>query len=149
MPYMLKLPDERGAQLKMIAEREGKTAGDVVSDMIREKLAVHALPADLPGVTVTRSDRVVRIEMPGFEGEVSASDAAKLADGLREAGAPLTPADRERKQRLLEGLGALSGIKVERMAQGVRLVSPITDKKYSLTFGVAADLADQIDRTAK
>ena len=149
MPYMLKLPDERGAQLKMIAKHEGRTAVDVVSDMIRAKLAEHALSADLPGVTVTRSNNKLRIEMPGFEGEVSASDAAKLADSLRDAGALSTPVDRARKQRMLEGLGAVSGIMVERMAQGVRLVSPVSDKKCPLTFGVAADLADQIDRAVK
>ena len=72
-----------------------------------------------------------------------------LTDALREAGARLTPADVERKQKLIESLAALSGIKVKRMAQGVKLVSPLTGKEYPLAFGVAADLADQIDRTAK
>ena len=61
----------------------------------------------------------------------------------------MTADDAARKRRWLEGLAALSGVKVERMAQGVRLVSPITGKKYPLTFGVAADLADQIDRGTK
>lgn len=149
MAYMLKLPDERGAQLKMIAEREGKTVVDVVTDHINAKVAEGVIAADLPGVTIAKTADGLKIELPGFGGEVSASEAAKLADGLREAGAPLTPADRERKQRLLEGLGALTGIKVERMASGVRLVSPITGQKYPLNFGVAADLANQIDRAAK
>lgn len=146
---MLKLSDERGAQLKMIAEREGKTVVDAVSDMIRSKIDAGTIPADLPGVSIAKTGETVRIEMPGFAGEVSAIEAAKLADSLREAGTPLTPADVERKQRWLAGLAALSGIKVEKMASGVRLISPITGQKYPLTFGVAADLADQIDRAAE
>lgn len=146
MSYLLKMPDERGAQLKMIAEREGKTAVDVVTDMIRTKLAEYGISADLPGVTVEKTDKTVRIEMPNFEGEVSAIEAATLADSLRDASAA---ANAEGKRRWLEGLGALSGIKVERMAQGVRLVSPITGQTYPLTFSVAADLADQIDRTVE
>ncbi len=146
MSYLLKMPDERGAQLKMIAEREGKTAVDVVSDMIRTKLAEHGIPADLPGVSIAKSDKTVRIEMPNFEGELSAIEAATLADRLRDASAG---ANAERKRRWLEGAAALSGIKVERMAQGVRLISPLTGQTYPLTFSVAADLADQIDRTVE
>lgn len=146
MPYMLKLADERGEQLKMIADREGKTVADVVTDAIRAKIDAGVIPAALPGVYVAKADENVTIEMQGFSGEVSAIEAAKLADSLREAGTSLSPADVERKQRWLEGLGALSGIKVERMASGVRLVSPITGQKYPLTFGVASDLADQIER---
>ena len=72
---MLKLSDERGAQLKMIAEREGKTVVDAVSDMIRSKIDAGTIPADLPGVSIAKTGETVRIEMPGFAGEVSAIEA--------------------------------------------------------------------------
>ena len=143
MSYKLKLTDERGAQLRMIAEREGKTVADAVADFIRAKIDAGVIPADLPGVTVARSGDEIRIELPDFMGEVPAIEAAKLADTLRESG------DATRKKHWYEGAGALTGIKVERMASGVRLVSSVTGKKYPLTFGVAADLADQIEREIK
>jgi hypothetical protein len=149
MAFNLKLPDERGAQLQMIAEAEGKSVVDVITDHIRAKVAAGVIPADLPFAGVTKTAAGLSITMPGFEGEVSTGEVPALADALRDAGNKLTPADVERKQKLIEGMAALSGIKVKRMARGVKLVSPITGKEYPLAFGVAADLADQIERTAK
>ncbi len=149
MAFNLKLPDERGKQLQMIAVAEGKSVVDVITDHIRAKVAAGVIPADLPYVDVTKTDTGLTVAMPGFEGAVPAGEVPALADALRGAGAKLTPADVERKQMVIEGLAALSGIKVKRMAQGVKLVSPFTGKEYPLAFGVAADLADQIERTAK
>ncbi|MFP5479252.1 MAG: hypothetical protein ACLGIE_06105 [Alphaproteobacteria bacterium] len=149
MAFNLKLPDERGKQLQMIADAEGKSVVDVITDHIRAKVASGVIPADLPFVEVNKTASGVSVAMPGFDGDVPAGEVPALTDALREAGARLTPADVERKQRLIEGLAELSGIKVKRMAQGVRLVSSRTGKEYPLAFGVAADLADQIDRTAK
>lgn len=149
MAFNLKLPDERGKQLQMIAHAEGKSVVDVITDHIRAKVAAGVIPADLPYVDVTKTDTGLTVAMPGFEGAVPTGEVPALADALRGAGAKLTPADVERKQMLIEGLAALSGIKVKRMAQGVKLVSPFTGKEYPLAFGVAADLADQIERTAK
>jgi len=149
MAFNLKLPVERGKQLQMIAEAEGKSVVDVITDHIRSKVAAKVIPADLPYVDMSKTDTGLTIVMPGFEGAVPASEVSSLADALRGAGAKLSPADVERRQKLMEGLAALSGIKVKRMAQGVKLVSPITGKEYPLAFGVAADLADQIERAAK
>lgn len=146
MTHNIKLPDERGEQLKMIAEREGKTVVDVITDHIRAKIAEGVIPADLPHVEVTQTETSVAIKAPGFNGDVPVGEVPLFANILRDVGAKLTPADIERKQRLLEGLGALTGIKVERMARGVRLVSKLTGEEHPIAFGVAADLADQIER---
>jgi hypothetical protein len=148
MAFNLKLPDERGAQLQMIAEAEGKSVVDVITDHIRAKVAAGVIPADLPHVAISKSKSGLMITMPGFEGDVSTGEVSSLADALRDVGGKFTPADVERKKKLIEGLAALSGIKVKRMAKGVKLVSPTTGKEYPLAFGVAADLADQIERTA-
>jgi len=148
MTHNIKLPDERGEQLKMIAEREGKTVVDVITDHIRAKIAEGVIPADLPHVEVTQTETSVAISAPGFDGSLPVDKAPLFTNVLREVGAKLTPADIERKQRLLEGLGALTGIKVERMARGVRLISA-SGQEYPIAFGVAADLADQIERSTK
>ncbi len=149
MAFNLKLPDERGAQLQMIAEAEGKSVVDVITDHIRAKVTAGVIPADLPHVGISKTSSGITITMPGFEGNVSAVEVAPLAEALRDAGDKVSPADIERKQKLIEGLAALSDIKVKRMARGVKLVSPITGKEYPLAFGVASDLADQIERSAK
>lgn len=149
MAFNLKLPDERGKQLQMIAEAEGKSVVDVITDHIRSKVDAGVIPADLPYVDVTKNDIGLNIALPGFDGDVPADEVSALADALRDAGAKLTPADAERKQKLIEGLAALSGVKVKGMAKGVKLVSPTSGKEYPLAFGVAADLADQIERAAK
>lgn len=149
MAFNLKLPVERGKQLQMIAEAEGKSVVDVITDHIRAKVAAKVIPADLPYMDVTKTDTGLNVAMPGFEGDVPADEVSALANALRTASAKLTPADVERKRKLIEGLAALSGIKVKGMAKGVKLVSPITGREYPLAFGVAADLADQIERTAQ
>lgn len=149
MAFNLKLPDERGKQLQMIAEAEGKSVVDVITDHIRSKVAAGVIPADLPYVDVTKTDTGLNVALPGFDGDVPADEVPALTGALRAAGEKLTPADVERKRKLIEGLAALSGIKVKGMAQGVKLVSPVTGKEYPLAFGVASDLADQIERAAK
>ncbi len=149
MAYNLKLPDERGHQLQLIAEAEGKTVVDVITDHIRAKVAAGVIPADLPLASVNKTDEGLTIAMPGFEGSIPASEVPLFTGALRAAGTKLSPAEVERKQRFYETLAALSGIKVKRMAAGVKLISPITGREYPLAFGVAADLADQIERTAE
>jgi hypothetical protein len=149
MAFNLKLPDERGIQLQQIAEAEGKTVVDVITDAIRAKVEAGVIPADLPNIEVAKTPDGIKINAPGFSGEVPASEVPVLADTLRMAGAKLTPADVERKTKLIEGLAALHGIEVKRMGRGVKLVSSRTGKEYALAFGVAADLGDQIERSAK
>lgn len=77
----------------------------------------------------------------GFEATIPASEGPTLADVLK--GSATLSADPERKLRWIEGLAALSGIKVKRTGKGVKLVSPLTGEEYPLAFGVAADLADR------
>ena len=149
MAFNLKLPVERGEQLRMIAEAEGKSIVDVITDHIRAKVDAGVIPADLPNISVAKSPTEISVAMPGFTGAIPVIEVATFANVLRHAGDKLTPADIERKQRLIEGLAGLTGIKVTRMAQGVKLVSPFTGKEYPLAFGVASDLADQIERHAK
>ncbi|SEO01810.1 hypothetical protein SAMN04488103_110155, partial [Gemmobacter aquatilis] len=56
---------------------------------------------------------------------------------------------KEHIRNLRAGIAALSGVSVKRMGGGLKLVSPITGRKYPMAFGVAADLADQIDRATE
>ena len=148
MPKILKLSDERGEQLRQIAAAEGKTMVAVVEDFIRAKAADGVIPADLPGVSVMKRGRVIEINTADFAGQVPLREAKTLSETLRAMSRQSAADSIERRQKLAEGAGALSGIKVERMANGVRLVSPIDGKRYPVVFNVAEDLADQIEREA-
>ncbi|MBL4928009.1 hypothetical protein [Fuscibacter oryzae] len=147
MAFNLKLPDERGRQLQLIAEAEGKTVVDVITDHIRAKIDAGVIPAELPGVDVTKAPTEITIRANGFEATIPANEGPTLADLMRESGN--LPSDRERKLRWIEGLAALSGIKVKRMGAGVKLINPVTGAEHPLSFSVASDLADQIDRAAE
>ncbi|MBY0136902.1 MULTISPECIES: hypothetical protein [Paracoccus] len=148
MSFMLKLPDERGEQLRLIAADKGITIPQVIESWIQKEIEAGTISADLPGVDVTSAGPVIRIEASGFAVEVPSAQGPTLADVLRGA-AEMDPSDKDRKRRWLEGLAALSGVKVQKMAAGVRLVSPITGQVYPLAPGVAADLASQIERAAE
>ncbi|MBW7056983.1 hypothetical protein KY389_09790 [Paracoccus bogoriensis] len=147
MAFNLKLPVERGKQLQMIAEAEGKTVVDVITDHIRAKVAAGVIPEAIPGIDVAKDGPAISIKAPGFEASVPLNEGPTLADLLKDAASATD--DPERKARWIEGLAALSGVKVKRMGAGVKLVSPLTGKEYPLASGVAADLADQIKLAAE
>lgn len=145
MAFNLKLPDERGKQLQMIAEAEGKTVVDVITDHIRAKIAAGVISADLPGVEVEKAPEEIIIRAPGFTASLPVQEGPTLADLLKQSG----PADLERKKLWIEGLAKLTGVKVKRMGAGMKLVSPITGAEYPLSFAVAEDLGDQITRATE
>lgn len=147
MSYMLKLPDERGAQLRQIAAAKNTTIPDLIADYVRAEIEAGTIPADLPGIEVAKEGESITIKAKGFEATIPAKEGPTLADLMRASGN--APSDPERKLRWIEGLAGLSGIKVKRAGNGVKLVSPFTGKEYPLALHVASDLADQIDRAAE
>lgn len=149
MAFNLKLPDERGKQLQLIAKVEGRSVVDVITDQIRAKVSAGVIPADLPGVDVIKTDTGLNVTMPDFEADIPADEVPALVGDLRAARAKLLPAIVGRRGKSMEGMAVSSGIEVKGMAQGVRLISPMSGKEYPLAFSVAADLADQIERVAK
>ena len=148
MPYMLRLPDERGAQLRQIAEKKNPTVSELITDYIRSEIKAGTIPSNIPGINVAKAGESIAISAPGFEASVPAHKGQTLADLLRKSAA-LTPSAFEHKKEWLEGIAALSGIKLKRMGAGVRIVSPITGAEYPLASGVAEDLASEIERAAK
>lgn len=147
MSYMLKLPDERGAQLRQIAAAKNTTIPDLIAGFVRAEIEAGTIPADLPGIDVAKEGESITIKAKGFEATIPANEGPTLADLMRTSGN--APSDPERKLRWIEGLAALSGIRVKRAGNGVKLVSPSTGEEYPLALHVASDLADQIDRAAE
>ncbi|SEN52869.1 hypothetical protein SAMN04488103_105287 [Gemmobacter aquatilis] len=149
MSYILKLPAERGEQLRQIAAAKNKTVPEIIGDYIRAEIDAQTIPADLPGVEVETTPSELKIIMPGFEGAVPLSQVRILTSALRRADDEAAPEGKEHIRNLRAGIAALSGVSVKRMGGGLKLVSPITGRKYPMAFGVAADLADQIDRATE
>lgn len=147
MSFMLKLPDERGEQLRQIAAAKSTTIPDLIAGFIRAEIEAGTIPAAVPGIDVANDGSTITIKAHGFEASVPMGEGPTLADLLK--GSATAHDDHDRKQRWMEGLAALSGVKVKRMGAGVKLVSPFTGKEYPLAFGVAADLAGEIERTAQ
>ena len=149
MVYMMKLSDERGEQLRQIAEAKGLSVADLIADYIRAEIIAGTIPADIPGVNLTSTDDEIKIvTRDGFEVTIPTNEGPILGDVLR--GAAAMTDDPERKKRWIEGLAALSGVRVTRTGpNSLKLGSPLTGREYSLPLNVAADLGDQIAKAAK
>lgn len=148
MAMNIKISDERGAQLQLIAEAEGKTVVDAITDMIRDKVAAGVISPDLPGFSVTKTAAGMAVAAPGFAVTVPEGEVKNLTEALRAVAEKVPPSEVERKQAVLETIAGLGGVTIKRMARGVKLISPVTGREYPITFGVGLDLADQIDRAA-
>lgn len=147
MPTHISLPNERVEQLRMIAKVKNTTIPEVIAGFVRAEIEKGTIPATVPGIDVSTDGPAITIKANGFEATVPMGEGPTLADVLK--GSASATADPERKKRWLEGLAALSGVKVKRAGNGVKLVSPLTGREFALNLDVAADLADQIDRAAK
>mgnify|MGYP001228340217 CR=1 FL=1 len=147
MPTHISLPNERVEQLRMIAKAKNTTIPEVIAGFVRAEIEKGTIPATIPGIDVSADGPTITIRANGFEASVPMNEGPTLADLLK--GSATSTADPDRKRRWIEGLAALSGVKVKRAGNGVKLVSPITGKEFPLNLDVAADLAGQIDRAAK
>ncbi len=147
MPTHISLPNERVEQLRMIAKAKNTTIPEVIAGFVRAEIEKGTIPAAVPGIDVASDGPTITIKAKGFEATLPMNEGPTLADLLK--GSAMSTSDPERKKRWLEGLAALSGVKLKRAGNGVKLVSPLTGREFPLNLDVAADLADQIDRASK
>lgn len=148
MPVLVKLPDERGQQLKMIAEREGKTMVEVIEDHIHRKIEEGVIPADLPGFEVEiKQGASISLKAMMAEFEVVVSDErAKLAAEVLRLSANAKSATEAMLRRDMIKKVAEGSLKIEGTANGVRLIDLKSGKTYTTTSSVAIDIAEQIER---
>lgn len=142
----IRLPVERIEQLRLIAEAGASSIPDVIGDFIRSEIERGTIPATIPGIEMTKQPDSITITSKGVSVDIPLGEGPTVADLLRGAG---DIADADRKRRWIEGAAALAGVKVKRAGNGLKLVSSITEKEFTLSLSLAVDLADQIERTAK
>ena len=147
MPSHISLPNERVEQLRMIAKARNTSIPEVIAGYVRAEIEAGTIPAEIPGIKIVNTGPVITIKAGDFSAEIPAAEGPVLADLLRDAGS--LKADPERKKRWLEGLAGLSGIKVKRAGNGLKVVSPLTGREFALNLDVAVDLGDQIEKKAK
>jgi hypothetical protein len=144
----ISLPAERAQQLRMIAKAKGQSVTEVVAELVRGEIAKGTITADVPGFDVENTGPEITIRTKdGFEASVPTNQGPTLADLMRDSS--LVPHDPERKQRWIEGIAALTGVKLRRVGNGLKIVSPVTGLEQSLNIDVAQDLAGQIERAAE
>ena len=145
MAYMLKLSDERAEQLRQIAAAKNTTIPELIADLIRDEIKAGTIPGTVPGIDLARDGDTIHIKAQGFEASFPMNEGPTLADLLRDS--TTATADPERRRRWLEGMAALSGVRIVRTGRNsLKLVSPLTGREHSLPVSVAADLGDEIDR---
>jgi hypothetical protein len=147
MPTHISLPTERVEQLRMIARATNTAIAEVIARFVRAEIAAGTIPADIPGIDVVPDGRFITISAKGFEAVVPMDEGPTLADLLKESGGATS--DPQRKKRWLEGSAAMSGMKLKRAGNGVKLVSPATGRELPLNLDVAVDLAEQIERVSE
>lgn len=145
MSNHIRLPSERIEQLRQIAEAKNTTIAEVIAGFVRSEVAKGTISGALPGIIVAAEGPAITIRANGFEASVPKVEGLALADLLKASGS----ADPERKARWAEGLAKLSGMKVKRAGNGLKLVSPNTGQEFALNLDVAADLGDQITRATE
>lgn len=144
MPTHISLPNERVEQLRMIAKATNSTIAEVIAGYVRSDISRGTIPADIPGIKVSRTGTEVTVKAIGFEASFPMVECVTLADLMKGSGSSIS--DPDRKRRWTEGSAALTGMKVKRAGNGMKLVNPITGREFPLNLDVAVDLAGQIER---
>lgn len=137
------LPVERIKQLELIAKAKGTTIPNLIGDYIRTEIAAGTIPADIPGIEVVKAPDSITIRAQGVSVVIPMGEGQTVADLLRTASEVSDPA---RKKRWLEGAAALSGVRVKRAGNGIKVISNTTGNEFPLSLSVATDVADQIER---
>lgn len=147
MPTHISVPSERAEQLRMIAKSKNMTLTEVLAEFVRAEIEKGTIPAAVPGIDVCKAGTAITIKARGFEASLPLHEGPTLADLLKDSAS--ATGDPKRKQRWQEELATLSGVKVKRAGNGVKLVCNVTGREFPLNLDVAADLADQIKLAAE
>jgi hypothetical protein len=113
----------------------------VISDLIREKIRLGLIPADIPGITVQRDGDRVRVSLsPGKEVTFSLVGARVLAQTIRG---------------VIDGTEAAHTINmdhdfdVSRKGTGIRISIPFASEPIAFPPDLAEDLAVLIEKAAQ
>jgi hypothetical protein len=80
---LIKVPDERAAQLKALADSEGITITDLIGRFINREIKAGRLPDETPGFRFTPNGKEIYVDIEGIKTlTISGGDALSVAKGL-------------------------------------------------------------------
>lgn len=130
------LPPERYAQLERYADAMNVSLAEAVAVMFRHEIEAGRMPADIPGITVERTDDKVLLVLAG---EITRELPPAVAEGLADTLERLASPTRQRAELNLD-----ANLKLERRGRGVIVTDIYTHRSYSIALSVARDLAPLI-----
>src|ERR1035437_2480372 len=82
---LIKVPDERAAQLKALADSEKITVTDLLGRFINQAIKAGRLPDETPGFRFNAKGQQVHVEIEGVKAPpMSCNDARSLAKALEQ-----------------------------------------------------------------
>lgn len=143
----IRLDPRRVEQLKAIALKLGTTNAGVISQVIRQHIAVGTIPADIPGIGVRKAPGGVTVTIDDAEPVALDYDRArKVAASLRAAV--------KNGASTVEPLGGV-GYGVVKQGTGIKFMLPFAgtgaqtlQNAISFPPDLASDLADLIEKAA-
>lgn len=142
---LIKIPDERAAQLKALADKEGMTVTDLIGRFINREIKAGRLPDETPGFRFNAKGQQVHVEIEGVKAPPMSCNAARsLAKQLEYM------ASGKSKHRVTLDMDVPSLPEVGRVGTGVYLEFHGTGARGRRVIapGVALDIARQLRRAA-
>lgn len=138
-PVTIRLDPRRLEQLKAIAHAESSTVADVVTQIIRSKIAHGVIEATIPGVTIQPVRGGVQIDMGTGKPTTYGSEAAlELSNAIRtvaQGGSSIVSLDHR--------------YGVVRQGTGIKIAAPFPGPEVAFPVSLAVDLAGLIDGALK
>lgn len=138
-PVTVRLDHRRLEQLKAIANAEGSSVADVVTQIIRTKIADGVIAPSIPGVTVRPVSDGVLIDLgEGKPTTYSSASAREFANAIRtvaKGGSSIVSLDHH--------------YGVVRQGTGIKIAAPFPGPEVAFPVSLAEDLADLIEEAMK
>jgi hypothetical protein len=146
MSGFIKLPDERIGQLRALSKARNMTIVDLIGEFIHEQIAKGNLAADLPGITVLRTDDAIVVDLGNFPLRLDAMAARIFAATLRWHSLPKRSGMGGAIQDLALAVSGFGSPLISR--QGKSVVIGEGEGRKVLAPSIAFDLSEIVARAA-
>lgn len=148
MSVHIVIPDERAAQLRMIADkRKLPSVADAVGFLINHAFDTGLVARTLPGVVVTRMGTNVQIDFGDFTKSYPRELARAAATGIRYLAKPRSTEMEKALAGLVEEFAGFEHVGISRRGTSIKFTDGA--KSRALSPSVALDLAALIDAEAQ
>jgi hypothetical protein len=138
-PVTVRLDPRRLEQLKAVALAEGSTVTEIITQIIRQKVANGVIAADIPGVVIKDHPNGLILDIGNGKPNVMAvADVRKLVASIRE---------------VVKGGSSIVSLyhsyAVLRQGSGIKIAAPFPGPEVPFPPSLADDFADLLEAAAK